>query len=145
MHLLPNCQPHLQATNLVLLTRLWKPSQRYNSSTNTKEMLHQLACPEAIKGGIPTTFRPATNSKYFTAFKCQLRKSDGNLQTLIRDRNGPLRLRRGSMIMMTKSKRMKWTGHVVRMGEMRNTTKFWLENLRRRHHLGDLGADGRTY
>jgi hypothetical protein len=27
-------------------------------------------------------------------------------------------------------------------GEMRNT-KFWLENLKGRHHSDDLGADGR--
>jgi hypothetical protein len=42
-----------------------------------------------------------------------------------------------------KSRRMKWAGHVARMGERRCVYKVWLENLRERDHLGDLGVDGR--
>jgi hypothetical protein len=31
------------------------------------------------------------------------------------------------IIRMIKSRRMRWTGHVARMGEMRNNTKFWFK------------------
>jgi len=33
-------------------------------------------------------------------------------------------------------------GHVARMGYMRNTV-FWLENLKGRDHLGDIGIDSK--
>jgi len=33
--------------------------------------------------------------------------------------------------------------HVARMEEMRNTIKFWLENLKGRDHAEDLGRDGK--
>jgi len=35
---------------------------------------------------------------------------------------------------------MRWARHVTCMGEMRNT-QLKLENLKGRHHLGDLGID----
>jgi hypothetical protein len=34
-------------------------------------------------------------------------------------------------------------GHVARMGEVRNHTKFWSENLKRSDHMEELGIDGR--
>jgi len=37
----------------------------------------------------------------------------------------------------------RWVGHVARMGERRGYTRFWCGNLRERHHLGELGVDGR--
>jgi hypothetical protein len=45
--------------------------------------------------------------------------------------------------MVIKSKRMRWTGHVVRMGEMRMRTKFLTENLKVRDHSEDLDIDGK--
>jgi hypothetical protein len=39
-----------------------------------------------------------------------------------------------------KSRRMRWAGHVARMGEMRG---FWWGNLGERDHLGELGLDWR--
>ena len=43
----------------------------------------------------------------------------------------------------TKSRRMRWAGHVVRIGEERGYTGSWWGNRRERDHLGDLGVDGR--
>jgi hypothetical protein len=39
---------------------------------------------------------------------------------------------------------MRWAGHAVITGEMRNVYDFFflLENLNGRHHLEDLGVDG---
>jgi hypothetical protein len=48
-----------------------------------------------------------------------------------------------NIIREIKSRRMRWTGHVARMGEMRNAYKFWSGNLRVRDHSEDLGVDGR--
>jgi len=44
---------------------------------------------------------------------------------------------------MIKSRSMRWVGHVVRVGEIRNAYKFWSENLKERKHLEDLGVGGR--
>jgi hypothetical protein len=42
-----------------------------------------------------------------------------------------------------KSRRMRWEGHVVHMGEMKNEYKILVENLNARDHLEDIGVDGR--
>jgi len=42
-----------------------------------------------------------------------------------------------------KSRRMRWAGHVARMGERRGYTRFWWENLRERDNLGYPGVDGK--
>jgi hypothetical protein len=48
------------------------------------------------------------------------------------------------IVRMIKSRRMRWVGHVARMGEMKNAYKFLLsENLNRTNHLRDLGVYGR--
>jgi len=39
--------------------------------------------------------------------------------------------------------RVRWAGHVARMGERRGYTGCWLGNLRERDHLVDAGVDGR--
>ena len=43
---------------------------------------------------------------------------------------------------MIKSRRMRWAGHVARMGERRGIG-FWWGNLRVRDHLVDPVVDGR--
>jgi hypothetical protein len=48
-----------------------------------------------------------------------------------------------NIIRLIKSRSMRWVGHVAHMGEMRNAYKIWLENLKGRDHLEDLGVDGR--
>jgi hypothetical protein len=40
-------------------------------------------------------------------------------------------------IIVMKSRRMRWTGLVASVGELRNKTRFWLENLKGRIYLGD--------
>ena len=44
---------------------------------------------------------------------------------------------------MIKSRRMRWAGHVARMGEGEAYTGFWWGNLRVGVHLGNPGVDGR--
>jgi len=44
---------------------------------------------------------------------------------------------------MMKSIRMRWTGHVARMGERSVVYRILVWDLRFRDHLGDPGVDGR--
>ena len=46
------------------------------------------------------------------------------------------------IVRMVKSRRMRWAGHVARMGE--GYTVFGWGNLRERDHWGDPDVDGRT-
>jgi len=46
-----------------------------------------------------------------------------------------------NIIRVMKSRRMRWTGHVAHMGEMKMRTVFWFEHLNGRHHSEDLGVD----
>jgi hypothetical protein len=39
--------------------------------------------------------------------------------------------------------RVRWAGHVARMGKGEAYTVFWWGNLRKRDHLGHTGVDGR--
>jgi len=43
---------------------------------------------------------------------------------------------------MIKSRRMRWAGHVARMGEERGCISSWWGNPREGDHWGDLGVDG---
>jgi hypothetical protein len=49
----------------------------------------------------------------------------------------------GSVVRVIKSRRMRWVGHVARLGEERGGIEFWWGNLRERDHWGDPGVDGR--
>jgi hypothetical protein len=62
------------------------------------------------------------------------RRLDNELRNLYNSRN---------VIRVTKSRRMRWAGHVARTGEMRNAEIFWSENLKVRDYLEYLGKDGR--
>jgi len=41
-----------------------------------------------------------------------------------------------------KSRRMRWAGHVARMGEKKGCIGSWWGNRREGDHWGDLGVDG---
>jgi hypothetical protein len=45
-------------------------------------------------------------------------------------------------VRVIKSRRMRWEGHVARMGERRGVYRIWWRNLRERDHLGDPAVDG---
>jgi hypothetical protein len=47
------------------------------------------------------------------------------------------------IIRQIKSRRMRWAGHVARMGEGKNCTRFWWERTKEKDHLKDKGVDGR--
>jgi hypothetical protein len=47
-----------------------------------------------------------------------------------------------NIIRVIKSRRMRWAGHVARIGEMH--TKFWFGSLKGRDNSKDLGVDGRV-
>ena len=47
-----------------------------------------------------------------------------------------------NIVRVIKSRRMRWVGHVARMGEGRDVRRVWWGNLREGDHWGDLGLDG---
>jgi len=48
-----------------------------------------------------------------------------------------------NIIRMIKSRRMRWVGHVARMGDRSDAYRVLVADLRDRDHLEDLGLDGR--
>ena len=47
-----------------------------------------------------------------------------------------------NIVQVIKSRRMRWAGHVARMGEERGCIGSWWGNRREGDHWGDLGVDG---
>ena len=47
-----------------------------------------------------------------------------------------------NIVRVIKSRRLRWAGHVARMGEERGRIGSWWGNRRERDHWGDLGVDG---
>ena len=47
-----------------------------------------------------------------------------------------------NIVRVIKSRRMRWTGHVARMGEERGCIGSCWGNRREGDHWGDLGVDG---
>jgi hypothetical protein len=48
-----------------------------------------------------------------------------------------------NIVRVIKSRRMRWAGHVARMGRRKAYTGFWRGNLRERDYLEDPDVDGR--
>jgi len=48
-----------------------------------------------------------------------------------------------NIVRVIKSRRMRWVGHVARMGGGEVYTGFWWGHMRVRDQLGDPGVDGR--
>jgi len=49
-----------------------------------------------------------------------------------------------NIVRFVKSRRMRWVGHVARMGEERVCIRSWWGNRREGNHWGNLGVDGRV-
>jgi len=47
-----------------------------------------------------------------------------------------------NMVWVIKSRRMRWAGHVVRMGDRRGVYRVLVGKLERKRQLGDPGVDG---
>ena len=47
-----------------------------------------------------------------------------------------------TIVRVIKSRRMRWTGHVARMGDGRGVYRVWWGNVREGDHFGDPGVDG---
>jgi len=47
-----------------------------------------------------------------------------------------------NIVRVIKLRRMRWAGHVARMGEERGCIRSWWGNQREQDHWGDLGVDG---
>jgi hypothetical protein len=47
-----------------------------------------------------------------------------------------------NIVWVIKWRRMRWAGHVARMGEGRDCIGSWCGNQREGDHWGDLGVDG---
>jgi hypothetical protein len=48
-----------------------------------------------------------------------------------------------NIVRVIKSRRMKWAGHVARMGMGEACTGFWWGNLRENDHWGESGVNGK--
>jgi hypothetical protein len=48
-----------------------------------------------------------------------------------------------NIVRVIKSRRMRWAGHVARIGRGEACTGSWWENQRERDHRGDTSVDGR--
>ena len=48
-----------------------------------------------------------------------------------------------NIVRVVKSRRMRWAGHVARMGEGRGVHRVLVRSLRERDHWGDPDLDGR--
>jgi hypothetical protein len=72
------------------------------------------------------------------------REEDGSWRKLHSDEHHSL-YSSPNIVRVIKSRRMRWTGHVARMGEGRGVYRVLVGSLKARDHWEDLGIDGRIH
>jgi hypothetical protein len=70
------------------------------------------------------------------------REEDGSWRKLYNDELHSLYFS-PNIVRVIKSRRMRWVGHVARMGRGEVFTRFWLGGSKVRDHWVDLGVGGR--
>jgi hypothetical protein len=70
------------------------------------------------------------------------REEDGSLRKLHNDELHSL-YSSPNIVRVIKSRRLRWAGHVARMGRREVFTGFWLGNPKARDHWEDLGVGGK--
>jgi hypothetical protein len=79
---------------------------------------------------------------YKTILSYSVREEDGSWRKLHNDELRDL-YSSPNIVRVIKSRRMRWAGHVARMGEGEVFTGFWLGGPKARDHWEDLGVGGR--
>ena len=76
-----------------------------------------------------------------TTARAKLRMVDGDLKVIRLTQRGA-KVRNSNNVIFYVYGRMRWAGHVARMGEERGRIRSWWGNQRERDRWGDLGVDG---
>ena len=83
-----------------------------------------------------------TRSKYVALTKYTIFVYNNNNDIYLHNEEINVLYSSPNIVRVIKSRRMRWAGHVARMGEDRGCIGSWWGNQRERDHWGDLGVGG---